>query len=124
MNERVRTVMKRTYDPQSVATTAERVLTSETTARKHLGILTDDGIVEAVSLSRTRAGRGTTALPARSSSNVRGRYSTRSASRRCWDASGRDVRARRVGRATRRETSRAWTDLVRRLRGIRHSIRE
>ncbi|WP_318570539.1 DUF7342 family protein [Salinigranum marinum] len=47
--ERVRTVMKRTYDPQSVATIAERALTSETTARKHLGILSADGFVEAVS---------------------------------------------------------------------------
>jgi len=47
--ERVRTVMKRTYDPQSVATIAERALTSKTTARKHLGILTEDGFVEAVS---------------------------------------------------------------------------
>ena len=47
--ERVRTVMKRTYDPQSVATIAERALTSETTARKHLNVLTEDGFVEAVS---------------------------------------------------------------------------
>jgi predicted ArsR family transcriptional regulator len=47
--ERVRTVMKRTYDPQSVATIAERALTSETTARKQLDILTEDGFVEAVS---------------------------------------------------------------------------
>ncbi|NHN41841.1 winged helix-turn-helix transcriptional regulator [Halorubellus sp. JP-L1] len=47
--ERVRTVMKRTYDPQSVATIAERALTSETTARKHLDVLTEDGFVEAVS---------------------------------------------------------------------------
>jgi predicted ArsR family transcriptional regulator len=47
--ERVRTVMKRTYDPQSVATIAERALTSETTARKHLEILVEDGFVEAVS---------------------------------------------------------------------------
>jgi predicted ArsR family transcriptional regulator len=47
--ERVRTVMKRTYDPQSVATIAERALTSETTARKHLEILAEDGFVEAVS---------------------------------------------------------------------------
>jgi DNA-binding transcriptional ArsR family regulator len=47
--ERVRRVMKRTYDPQSVATIAERALTSETTARKHLGILAEDGFVEAVS---------------------------------------------------------------------------
>lgn len=47
--ERVRTVMKRTYEPQSVATIAERALTSETTARKHLGVLAEDGFVEAVS---------------------------------------------------------------------------
>ena len=47
--ERVRTVMKRTYEPQSVATIAERALTSETTARKHLDVLTEDGFVEAVS---------------------------------------------------------------------------
>ena len=47
--ERVRTVMKRTYDPQSVATIAERALTSETTARKHLDVLAEDGFVEAVS---------------------------------------------------------------------------
>jgi predicted ArsR family transcriptional regulator len=52
--ERVRTVMKRTYDPQSVATIAERALTSETTARKHLEILTEDGFVEAVSLPDKR----------------------------------------------------------------------
>jgi predicted ArsR family transcriptional regulator len=47
--ERVRTVMRRTYDPQPVATIAERALTSETTARKHLAILADDGFVETVS---------------------------------------------------------------------------
>lgn len=47
--ERVRTVMKRTYDPQSVATIAERARTTETTARKHLGVLADDGFLEAVS---------------------------------------------------------------------------
>jgi hypothetical protein len=47
--ERVRTVMKRTYDPQSVTTIAERAITSETTARKHLDILAADGFVEAVS---------------------------------------------------------------------------
>jgi DNA-binding transcriptional ArsR family regulator len=52
--ERVRTVMKRTYDPQSVATIAERALTSETTARKHLDVLTEDGFVEAVSLPDER----------------------------------------------------------------------
>jgi predicted ArsR family transcriptional regulator len=47
--ERVRTVMKRTYEAQSVATIAERARTSETTARKHLGVLAEDGYVEAVS---------------------------------------------------------------------------
>ncbi|MFB6083368.1 MAG: hypothetical protein ABEJ94_03895 [Halorientalis sp.] len=47
--ERVRTVMKRTYDPQPVATIAERALTTETTARKHLDVLVEDGFVEAVS---------------------------------------------------------------------------
>ncbi|WP_318567395.1 winged helix-turn-helix domain-containing protein [Salinigranum marinum] len=52
--ERVRTVIKRTYDPQSVAAIAERALTSETTARKHLGILAEDGYVEAVSLRDKR----------------------------------------------------------------------
>lgn len=41
--------MKRTYDSQPVATIAERARTTETTARKHLGILTDDGCVKAVS---------------------------------------------------------------------------
>jgi predicted ArsR family transcriptional regulator len=41
--------MKRTYDSQPVATIAERALTSETTARKHLDILAEDGFVEAVS---------------------------------------------------------------------------
>jgi predicted ArsR family transcriptional regulator len=46
--------MKRTYDSQSVATIAERALTSETTARKHLGILAEDGFVEAVSPSAER----------------------------------------------------------------------
>ena len=52
--ERVRTVMKRTYEPQSVAALAERALTSETTARKHLGILAEDGYVEAVTLPDKR----------------------------------------------------------------------
>jgi predicted ArsR family transcriptional regulator len=47
--ERVRFVMKRTYDPQAVATIAERALTTETTARKYLDVLTEDGFVEAVS---------------------------------------------------------------------------
>lgn len=47
--ERVRTVMKRMYDPQPVATIAERALTTETTARKHLDVLAEDGFVEAIS---------------------------------------------------------------------------
>ena len=47
--ERVRTVMKRTYEPHAVASIAERARTSETTARKHLKVLTEDGFVEAVS---------------------------------------------------------------------------
>lgn len=52
--ERVHVVMKRTYEPQSVVTIAERALTSETTARKHLTVLTEDGFVEAVSISGER----------------------------------------------------------------------
>ena len=52
--ERVRTVMRRTYDPQAVATIAERALTTETTARKYLGVLAEDGFVEAVSPSGER----------------------------------------------------------------------
>lgn len=52
--ERVRTVMKRTYDPQSLNTVAEHALTSETTARKHLSILAEGGFVEAVSLPNKR----------------------------------------------------------------------
>jgi predicted ArsR family transcriptional regulator len=54
--ERVRVVMKRTYAPQSVTAIAERAMTSETTARKHLDVLTEDGYVEAVSLSDKRGG--------------------------------------------------------------------
>jgi len=52
--ERVRTVMKRTYNPQPVATIAERALTTETTARKHLGVLAEDGFVGTVSPSDAR----------------------------------------------------------------------
>lgn len=55
--ERVHTVMKRTYEPQSVGTIAERALTSETTARKHLSVLADEGFVEAVSVSGERGTR-------------------------------------------------------------------
>ena len=52
--ERVRTVMKRAYDPQSVGEIAERALTSETTARKHLEMLSEDGFVAAVSPADAR----------------------------------------------------------------------
>ena len=55
--ERVRTVMKRTYDPQSAAAVAERALTSETTARKHLEVLAEDGFVEAVARPNERGTR-------------------------------------------------------------------
>lgn len=54
---RVRTVLKRTYTPQRVATIAERALTSETTARKHLAVLAEDGFVEGVSLTDERGTR-------------------------------------------------------------------
>jgi predicted ArsR family transcriptional regulator len=46
--------MTRTYDPRSVATIAERAQTSETTAREQLGVLAEDGFVEAVSLPDER----------------------------------------------------------------------
>jgi len=52
--ERVRSILRRTYEPQSVAIIADRALTTETTARKHLGILADDGFVLAVSTSEKR----------------------------------------------------------------------
>lgn len=55
--ERVRTVMKRTHDPQPVARIAERALTSETTARKHLDALDTDGFVEALSRPDERGTR-------------------------------------------------------------------
>jgi len=44
----------RTYDPRSVATIAERAQTSETTTREQLGVLAEDGFVEAVSLPDER----------------------------------------------------------------------
>lgn len=43
--ERVRTVMKRTYEPQSADQIAGRALTTSTIARKHLKILLEDGFV-------------------------------------------------------------------------------
>jgi len=49
--------MKRTDEPQSVATIAERALTSETTARKHLNVLAEEGFVGAVSVSGERGTR-------------------------------------------------------------------
>lgn len=47
--ERVRSVMKRTYEPQSVDGIASRALTTPTTARKHPEILHEDGFVTAAS---------------------------------------------------------------------------
>ena len=43
--DRVREVVKRTYEPRSVSEIAERAHTSENTARKHLRQLTADGYV-------------------------------------------------------------------------------
>jgi DNA-binding MarR family transcriptional regulator len=53
-SERVRSIMRRTYEPEPVATIAERALTTETTARKHLGILAEDGFVEEASTPEER----------------------------------------------------------------------
>lgn len=47
--ERVRTVMKRTYESQSADEVAERALTTPTTARRKLQLLVDEGYVEPVS---------------------------------------------------------------------------
>jgi predicted transcriptional regulator len=47
--ERVRAVMKRTYEPQSADEIANRALTTSTTARKHLAVLVEDGFVSATS---------------------------------------------------------------------------
>lgn len=47
--ERVQTVMKRTYEPQSADEIASRALTTPTTARKYLGFLLEDGFVTATS---------------------------------------------------------------------------
>ena len=47
--ERVRTVMKRTYHPQSAGDIADRAETTSTTARKHLQQLADSGFVETTS---------------------------------------------------------------------------
>jgi DNA-binding transcriptional ArsR family regulator len=45
-DERVRSIIRRTYEAQSVATIAERSLTTEATAGKHLDILAKGGFVE------------------------------------------------------------------------------
>jgi ribosomal protein S25 len=47
--DRVRTVMKRTYKPQSADEIADRARTTSTTARKHLRQLEESGFVEMVS---------------------------------------------------------------------------
>lgn len=46
--ERVRTVMKRTYEPQSAPEIAERARTTPTTARTHLRQLAESGFVDEV----------------------------------------------------------------------------
>lgn len=43
--ERVRETMKRTYEPTPISAIAERARTSETTTRKHLHHLAEDGFV-------------------------------------------------------------------------------
>lgn len=53
--ERVRTVMKRTYEPQSATETADRAQTTPTTARKHLKQLVDSGFVEQTSTPHQEA---------------------------------------------------------------------
>jgi len=52
--ERVREILKRTYEPQPVSRLAERARTSENTARKHLTQLEDDGFVVETAISGTR----------------------------------------------------------------------
>jgi DNA-binding MarR family transcriptional regulator len=52
--ERVHTVMKRTYEPQTVATIAERAQTTPTTARKHLRRLVEDGFVDEITFDDDR----------------------------------------------------------------------
>jgi Fe2+ or Zn2+ uptake regulation protein len=47
--ERVRSVIRRTYTPQSADEVADRAQTTPTTARKHLQQLTESGFVETVS---------------------------------------------------------------------------
>ncbi|WP_115862487.1 DUF7342 family protein [Halorussus litoreus] len=49
--ERVRTVMKRTYEAESAPTIAERARTTPTTARTHLQQLADSGFVDEVPAS-------------------------------------------------------------------------
>jgi predicted ArsR family transcriptional regulator len=53
--DRVRTVMKRTYEPQSADEVADRARTTPTTARKHLRQLEESGFVEIVSRERREA---------------------------------------------------------------------
>lgn len=53
--ERVRTVMKRTYEPESADEVAERALTTPTTARKHLKQLAESGFVEETSVPEREA---------------------------------------------------------------------
>ncbi len=52
--ERVREVMKRTYEPQPVSEIATRARTSENTTRKHLGHLADEGFAVETASPDTR----------------------------------------------------------------------
>ena len=52
--ERVREVIRRTYEPQPVSQVADRARTSENTARKHLEQLRDDGFVAETAIAGTR----------------------------------------------------------------------
>jgi len=52
--ERVRQIIKRTYEPQPVSQIADRARTSENTARKHLDQLEADGFVVETAISGTR----------------------------------------------------------------------
>lgn len=52
--ERLREILKRTYDPQPVSEIATRARTSENTVRKHLSHLEDDGFVVETASPDTR----------------------------------------------------------------------
>lgn len=55
--DRVRSVMRTAYEPLKAATVAERALTAEQTARKHLRSLADHGYVEVTASPDSRGTR-------------------------------------------------------------------